>query len=175
MSNFVINPYSFGGGEVTWQNLTTDAERNIIINDNYAYAQVVDSSIVSAGNVTNVQFDLQAVNSSGTLHCCRWDNRATMDTGNGAACLAAANHTYWSLAASAPNGMTSETVSVSTPCSTDETIGIVVVGGGNGQITKLRVNDPRNVGFPLMIHCDVASASQDLDRTATFTVTVAGS
>ena len=169
--SYLINPYMVSASSVTWENLTTDAERDIIINDNYAYAQVVDTSIVSAGNITNVQFDLQAGTSSGTLHCCRWDDRATMDTGNGAACLAASNHTYWSIAASAPNGMTSETVSASTPCVTDETIGIVVTGGGVTQVTKLRVTNPRVVGFPLMIHCDVASASQDLDRTATFTIT----
>ena len=167
----MVSPSS---SSVTWENLTTDAERDIIINDNYAYAQVVDTSIVSAGNITNVQFDLQAGTSSGTLHCCRWDNGAAMNTATGAACLAAANHTYWSLAASSPSGMTSERVSASTPCVTDETIGIVIVGGGNDQVTKLRVNNPRNVGFVKMFHSDGATASQDLDRTATFTITSAG-
>tara|TARA_Y100001951_G_scaffold19766_1_gene14864 strand:+ start:93 stop:629 length:537 start_codon:yes stop_codon:yes gene_type:complete len=178
MSNFVINPYSFGGEEVTWENLTTGGSkptRQIIINDNFAYAQTVDSSIVNAGNITNVQFNLLAGNSSGTIHCCRWDDVATMNVSSGASCLAAANHTYWSIDADSPSGMTDETVSASTACVADETIGVVVTGGGDNQITLLRVIDPRIAGFEKLIHCDTATASQDLDLTATFTVTAAGS
>jgi len=169
--SYLVNPYLVSPSAVTWENLTTNQDRNIIINDNFAYAQVVDSSIVAAGNITNVQFNLNAVDSSGTIHCCRWDDGATMNTATGAACLAAANHTYWSIDADSPNGMTDETVSASTPCVTDETIGVVVTGGGNGQITHLRVNNPRNAGFVKMFHSDGATASQDLDRTATFTIT----
>ena len=161
---------------VTWENTTTNGTRNIQTGDNFAYAQTVDSSIVDEGKITNVQFNIKAATSTGTLSCCRWDNLATMNTANAAACLSAANHTYWSIDADAAvDGMTDESVSESSACSTDETIGLVLTGTTNTNILYLRKYQPKITDFENLIHCDGASASQDLDMTATFTVTAEGS
>jgi len=136
--------------------------------DDFGYSVLVDSSIVAAGAVTNVQFRT-AGGLSGTLSCCRWDNLATMTAESTAAgLLSAANHTYWSISASAaPDAMTSETVTQSSANVTGNIIGLVLTGGGS-TVTGLRRSDTDLVGYTE--YKSNAGSTAGHTRTPTFTI-----
>jgi len=162
---------------VTWTNTdVTGTPRNIQAGDNFAYAQTVDSSIVALGTMTNVQFILEKSSATTTISCCRWATTETMNTGSPATCLAAANHTYWSMSASdlpVSMSMTSQTVTPSTANVAGNAVGLVL-SGSNTNIVKLGRSTVNQISTDL-IHVDVATASQDLPYTSGFIMTVGSS
>jgi len=157
----------------TWQNLTTNVNRNSKTNDDFGFAVLVDASIVDADVVTNVQINFNGSASSGTVHCCRWDNLATMTAeNNGADLLTAANHTYWSKDATTLGvGMTNESVTQSTANVADNIIGFVLTGSGDDDLST-RFFNPAIAGYTTY---KANSGSTDVySRTLTFTITTAG-
>ena len=159
---------------VTWQNTSYDTTRNAMSNDDFAFAMLVDSTIVNAGLVTNVQINFAGSAGSGTVHCCRWDDLATMNAETSAAdLLAAANHTYWSKDATTISaGMTSETVTSSSANVSGNVIGFVLVGSASDTLST-RFNDSVISGYTT--YKSNSGGTGSYTRTLTFTISTAGS
>ena len=116
----------------TYEQLTGDYDFAINQNDWYSMAVLLDSNastITDLGNCTNVQFGFtSSSNDTGTLSCCRWADIAAYTQSSATALLAAADHTYWSKGTANTTGMSSETVTTSSPLPENCVIGYVITG-----------------------------------------------
>ena len=118
---------------ITWNQTYQNYNYLVAQNDWYSMAVLLDSNastITDKGNCTNVQFGFHhnASVTNGTLTCCRWADMTAYTQSSATALLAAAEHTYWSTDTDIATGMSSETVTESTPLAENCVIGYVITG-----------------------------------------------
>ena len=130
--SYLTNSYRFADAcnGTTWEQLTYNVDRPLGSTYDYVYGLLIETATMPAGNVCNVQIRFGTDSGDGTVSCCRWANHADFTQATGAACLAAADHTYWSVARSTVSdgfygdGVTSQ----STPLSDGEIFGLTMTG-----------------------------------------------
>ena len=164
--------------ETTWEQTSTNQYYDISTNDLFMIGMLVDSSIVDSGNVTDVQFRFNAAGgSSGTLSCCRWDDKATIDAVDpldAANLLSAANHTYWSVDVTTISGAGMYGSGVTTNSSANAAgniIGFVMTDSGS-DTTPMSMEDPVVSGYTT--YGTDGGGSDVASKTATFSITTGG-
>jgi len=130
--SYLVNSYRFADAcdGTTWQQLTYNVDRPLGSTYDFVYGVLIETATMPAGNVCNVQIRFGTDSGDGTVSCCRWADHDDFTQLNGAACVAAADHTYWSVARSTVSdefygaGVTSQ----STPLANGNIVGIAMTG-----------------------------------------------